>query len=256
MTITLKTKDQIEKLKRANMIVYEVLHRLKEEAAPGITTLDLDKIAADLTKQRGALPAFLNYPASSPSAPPFPGVICASVNEEIVHGIPGNRRLNDGDIVSVDYGCSIDGYFGDSAITFPIGNVSDQAKKLMDVTEKSLELGIEQCQVNNRIGDISNAVQVYAEKHGFGVVREFVGHGIGQAMHEPPAIPNYGRPGRGRTLKLGLVIAIEPMITEGSFETRILSDGWTAVTKDGSLAAHFEHSVAITENGPYVLSRP
>lgn len=256
MTIKLKTKDQIDKLKRANMVVFEVLHRLKEEASPGITTLDLDRIAADMTKQRGATPSFLNYPSSSPKAVPFPGVICASVNEEIVHGIPSRKPLKDGDIISVDYGCCLDGYNGDSAITFAIGNVSRKAKELMDVTEESLELAIQQCRVNNRIGDISNAVQVHAEKHGFGVVREFVGHGIGEDMHEPPAIPNFGKAGQGRTLKAGLVIAIEPMVTEGSFETKVLSDGWTAVTKDGRLAAHFEHSVAITENGPYVLSRP
>jgi methionyl aminopeptidase len=256
MTIQLKSQQDIEKLRKANMLVYEVLQALKEKAAPGVTTLELNQIAIEMTKQKGAEPAFLNYPASSPNVQPFPGVICASVNEEIVHGIPNSNPLEEGDIISVDYGCCLDGFYGDSATTIAIGQISPEAQALMDVTEKCLEDAIAVCQVNNRIGDISHAVQSRAEAHGFGVVREFVGHGIGQAMHEPPPVPNFGRPGQGRTLKAGLVIAIEPMITIGSFETKILSDGWTAVTKDASLSAHFEHSVAITDSGPYVLSRP
>ena len=256
MTIQLKNKAEIELMRRANLIVYEVLQALREMVKPGVTTKDLDKYAAELTEKHGAKPAFLGYPASSKSAPDFSGVICASVNEEIVHGIPSTRALKEGDIISIDFGCVINGFYGDSALTVPVGKISAQAEHLLEITKLSLDDAIKECYAGNRIGDISNAVQSRVEAAGFGIIREFVGHGIGRAMHEPPHVPNFGQSGQGRVLKPGLVLAIEPMVTAGSYETKILEDGWTAVTKDGSLAAHFEHSVAITEGEPYVLSRP
>lgn len=256
MEIQLKTKAEIDLMRRSNMIVYEVLQALAEMVKPGITTKDLDSAAAELTKKHGAKSAFLGYPASDRNVPDFTGVICSSVNEEIVHGIPGNRVLKEGDIVSIDYGCVINGYFGDSALTVPVGKISAQAEKLLAVTKQSLDDAISQCYSGNRIGDISAAVQARVEQNGFGIIREFVGHGIGKAMHEPPHVPNFGKPGQGRVLKPGLVLAIEPMVSAGAYETKILEDGWTAVTRDASLAAHFEHTVAITEGEPYVLSRP
>lgn len=242
-------------MRRANLLVRKVLDSLTEMVAPGVSTADLDARATEITKEAGAVPAFLGYPAHSSGVPPFSGVICASVNEAIVHGIPNSTPLKEGDIVSVDYGCEIEGFFGDAAVTIPVGKISDETQRLLDVTKQSLEDAIEQCQVGNRIGDISNAVQKRVEANGFGIIREFVGHGIGRAMHEPPHVPNYGTAGQGRILKAGMVLAIEPMVSQGRFETKILDDGWTAVTKDGSLSAHFEHSVAITESGPYVLSK-
>lgn len=257
MGIQLKNKAEIELMRRSSMVVYEVLQHLKEMVAPGVSTKDLDEKAAELTEKLGAKPAFLGYPASSRNVPDFSGVICSSVNEEIVHGVPSNKRvLKEGDIISIDYGCILEGFFGDSAITVPVGKVSAQAEKLLDSTRASLEDAIKQCYSGNRIGDISHAVQSRVEGQGFGVIREFVGHGIGRAMHEPPHVPNFGPPGQGRVLKPGLVLAIEPMVSAGSYETKILEDGWTAVTKDGSLAAHFEHTVAITDGEPFVLSRP
>jgi len=256
VTIQLKNKAEIELMRKANLVVYEVLQALREMVKPGVTTKDLDQYAAELTSKHGAKPAFLGYPASGRGAPDFSGVICASVNEEIVHGIPGSRALKEGDIISIDYGCVLDGFFGDSAVTVPVGKIDSQAEKLLEITKLSLDDAIRECYSGNRIGDISSAVQTRVESAGFGIIREFVGHGIGRAMHEPPHVPNFGQRGQGRVLKPGLVLAIEPMVTAGSYETKILEDGWTAVTKDGSLAAHFEHSVAITEGEPYVLSRP
>lgn len=238
------------------MIVYEVHEHLTEMIKPGITTFELDDAAKRFCKGKGAVPAFLNYPSAQKGADPFPGVICASPNAVIVHGIPDEKPLVEGDILSIDFGCSIDGFFGDSARTHAIGKISDSASKLLKVTSESLERAIEQCKVGNRIGDISSAVQCCVENEGFGIVREFVGHGIGSRMHEPPHVPNFGRSKQGRPLKVGMVLAIEPMVTVGSFKVEILSDGWTAKTKDDSLSAHFEHTVAITEKGPWVLSRP
>ena len=238
------------------MIVYEVHQELSKNIVPGATTLELDIIAKEKCESLGASPAFLDYPSPNPKVPPFPGVICASVNHEIVHGVPNSRKLESGDILSIDFGCCFEGYYGDAARTYPVGEISADAKKLLDVTEDSLELAINQCRAKNRIGDISNAVQSRVEAEGFGVVREFVGHGIGSKMHEPPQVPNFGKPSVGRLLKVGMVLAIEPMITSGDYAARIESDGWTASTVDGSLAAHFEHTVAITVNGPRVLSRP
>jgi len=256
MAIHLKNKEEIDLMRKANMIVFEVHEELTKMMVPGVTTFDLDKKAKELCEQKGATPAFLGYPASRPDVIPFPGVICASPNEVIVHGIPSKEPLKDGDILSVDFGCCYEGFFGDSARTHAIGEISATAKKLLKVTADSLEKAIEQCLPGNRIGDISAAVQKRVEADGFGIVREFVGHGIGSQMHEPPQVPNFGKSGMGRVLKPGLVLAIEPMVTVGAYEAQILSDGWTASTRDGSLAAHFEHTVAITESKPYVLSRP
>lgn len=255
MNVQLRTKTEIGLLRRANMIVFEIHQALGEMVKPGATTSDLDRRARELCVEKNAAPAFLNY-TPYPGAIPFPGVICASINEEIVHGIPSKRRLEEGDIVSIDFGVCCEGYFGDAAVSYAVGKVIPTAEKLLKVTERSLEDAIEQCRPGNRIGDISNAVQQRVESNGFGVIREFVGHGIGTKMHEPPHVPNFGRAGTGRVLRPGLVIAIEPMVTVGSFETKILDDGWTAVTRDGSLAAHFEHTIAITNGDPYVLSRP
>ena len=254
--MVLKSKEEIELMRRANLIVYEVLQILREMTRPGITTAQLNERAIELTKKNKARPAFLGYPGASSSAPPFPGVICVSKNEAIVHGIPNDEPLVEGDILSIDFGCEYEGFYGDSAITVPVGKISATAKKLLDVTERSLNDAIEQCVVGKRIGDIGHAVQSRVEANGFNVVRDFVGHGIGRVMHEEPAVPNFGKPATGRILKPGLVLAIEPMVTAGSYDSVILADGWTAVTKDGNLAAHFEHTVAVTENGPYVLSKP
>lgn len=256
MSIQLKSRADLEKMRYASMVVYQVHEQLKELIKPGVCTLELDEVARKICEKEKVAPAFLNYPCSQKNGIPFPGVICASPNEVIVHGIPDNKPLKDGDILSVDFGCCYEGFYGDSARTYPIGKISESARKLLDVTEHSLELAIEQCFTGKRIGDISHAVQSYVEKHGFGIVREFVGHGIGRKMHEPPHVPNFGRASQGRPLKVGLVLAIEPMVTVGSYNIKVLSDNWTAVTSDGSLSAHYEHTVAITDKGPWVLSRP
>lgn len=254
-TIYLKSKSEIEKMRRASGIVAEVLQSLSEMVLPGVTTLELDRVAGELTVKRGAKPAFLGYPSSAAGAGPFPGVICASVNSAIVHGIPNAVPLVEGDIVSIDYGCVCDDFFGDAAVTVPVGRISTEAELLLKVTRDSLSDAIEHCVAGRRIGDISQAVQSRVERNGFSVVREFVGHGIGRSMHEQPQVPNFGRAGQGRILRPGLVIAIEPMVTAGTFETKLLEDGWTAVTRDGSLAAHFEHTVAITESKPLILTQ-
>ena len=254
--IVLKNSDQIEKLRAANLIVWEVHQELAEMLRPGVSTAELDERARKLCESAKAKPAFLGYPAHKPGIADFPGVLCTSVNEEIVHGIPGDRVLKEGDIISIDFGCQKDGFFGDAAVTHPIGKVTPEAERLLQVTEESLACAIEQCVVGKRLGDISHAVQTRVEAAGFGIVREFVGHGIGEAMHEPPHVPNFGKSGRGRRLKAGMVLAIEPMVTAGDFSVKLRSDGWTAVTADASLSAHFEHSVAICDKGPYILSKP
>ena len=250
--ISLKSPREIEIMRRANTIVAEVLQELKQRVAPGVTTLDLDAIAEEMTLRRKAIPAFKGY---SVAGRVYPCCLCASVNEEIVHGIPTNRALSDGDIIGLDYGVIYEGFYGDSAITVGVGKVSADAQRLMDVTEESLYKGIEQLRDGNRLGDLGAAVQKVAEGAGYSVVRAFVGHGIGKKLHEEPPVPNYGEPDRGLRLKEGMVLAIEPMVNAGGYEVEIREDGWTAVTKDGSLAAHFEHSVAITKNGPYILSQ-
>jgi methionyl aminopeptidase len=249
MSIQLKTPAQIEKLREANLIVNDVLDKLEAVAAPGMSTWELDEVAHKRLKQLKAESAFLGYRG-------YPAVLCTSVNEVIVHGIPRKDVvLKDGDILSIDFGAFKDGWCGDSARTLPIGKVTPEAAALMDATRKSLDAAIAQCVPGNRLGDIGHAVQALVEAEGYSVVRQFVGHGIGRKMHEDPHVPNYGSAGRGTRLAAGLVVAIEPMVNMGSPEVVIEDDGWTAVTKDGSLSAHFEHSVAITENGPFVLSR-
>jgi methionyl aminopeptidase len=249
MAIQLKTPTQIEKLREANLIVNDVLDQLEAAAAPGMSTWELDQIAHKRLKQLKAESAFLGYRG-------YPAVLCTSVNEVIVHGIPRKDVvLKDGDILSIDFGAFKDGWCGDSARTIPIGQVSPEAAKLVDATKRSLEAAIAQCVPGNRLGDIGWAVQSLVEAEGYSVVRQFVGHGIGRKMHEEPHVPNYGERGRGTRLSAGLVVAIEPMVNMGSPDVVIEDDEWTAVTKDGSLSAHFEHSVAITENGPFVLSR-
>lgn len=249
--IHLRTEGEIEKLYRANQIVAEVLSRLTDQVKPGIDTLALDRIASRMCKKAGAEPAFLNYPGLTP----YPATICASLNDEVVHGIPTRDRvLEEGDILSIDFGVRIDGYYGDSAVTLPVGRISDPAQRLIAGTRAALFAGIAQAVEGNRLFDISHAIQTTAEDLGFSVVRDFVGHGIGQNMHEPPQIPNFGDPGQGVRLKAGMVFALEPMINEGTWKVKIKPDGWTAVTQDGKRSAHFEHSVAITTQSPRILS--
>lgn len=250
--ISLKSPREIEIMRRANVIVAEVLQELKQRIAPGVTTLELDAVAEEMTLKKNAIPAFKGYNVAGRV---YPLCLCASVNDEIVHGIPSHRALREGDIIGLDYGVVYEGFYGDSAITVGVGEVNEEAQRLMDVTEQSLYKGIEQLHEGKRLGDLGAAVQRVAEGAGFSVVRAFVGHGIGKKLHEEPPVPNYGEPERGLRLKEGMVLAIEPMVNVGGYEVEIRDDGWTAVTKDGSLAAHFEHSVAITKDGPFILSQ-
>ncbi len=248
--VTLKTRKEIKIMRAANLMVAEVLEILADMVSPGITTMDLEVRAAEEAKKRGVKPAFKGYYG-------FPWCLCASPNNVVVHGMPSKDTvLEEGDILGMDFGVRYRGYFGDSAITVPVGEISGKARRLLDITALSLEKAIEAARPGNYLGDISSAVQTCVEAEGFSVVRDFVGHGIGKKLHEPPQVPNFGRPGTGIRLLPGMVLAIEPMINEGGYKTRVLDDGWTAVTADGSLSAHFEHTVAITEDGPYVLSRP
>ncbi|MEE8185167.1 MAG: type I methionyl aminopeptidase [Thermodesulfobacteriota bacterium] len=247
-TIILKSKDEIEKLRKSNIIVAEILEKIESIVRPGITTIDMEKICESELKRRKAKSAFKNYRG-------YPYNLCVSVNDEVVHGMPSKRILKDGDIVSLDFGALYDGFYGDAAVTVPVGNISNKATKLIETTRTALERAIDVTRTGNRLQDISAAVQSTAEDVGFSVVRAFVGHGIGRNLHESPQVPNFGMPGKGLRLKVGMVLAIEPMVNAGGSDVRIMDDGWTAVTKDGSLSAHFEHSVAITNNGPYVLSR-
>jgi methionyl aminopeptidase len=251
MGLELKSRQEIDQMRSAGAIVAEVLARLREVVAPGATTRDLDKIAEELTRKRGGTPAFKGYPGGDHA---FSASLCASINDEVVHGIPGPRRLEEGDIIGLDFGVLLAGYYGDAAVTVGVGEISDKANYLMENTKKSLQEGIAQSQVGNRVGDVSHAVQQCAESAGLGVVREFVGHGIGRCLHEEPQIPNYGPPGKGRLLREGMVLAIEPMLNLGGAAVYVKEDGWTAVTLDGSLSAHFEHSVAVTVDGPRVLT--
>ena len=247
--IICKSPPEIEKLRNSGRLVREILEEMRRRVQPGVTTLDLERFAEKRLHQLGVAPAFKGYRG-------YPCCLCASVNEEIVHGIPSGRRvLKAGDIVSLDLGIVLKGYYGDSALTVPVGEISEPLKKLLRVTEESLELAIQHVRAGNRLGDISAAVQQHAERNGFSVVREFVGHGIGREMHEEPQIPNFGKPGHGPLLKTGMVLAIEPMVTEGGNAVRVLDDHWTAVTADGGYSAHFEHMVAVTSNGPDVLTR-
>lgn len=245
--IFLKSDAELEIMDRANRVVLRVLGAVRDAASDGVTTATLDDLAEEMIRDAGAMPAFKGYRG-------FPASLCISINDVIVHGIPSpHQRLREGDIVSVDCGTVLDGYVGDAAMTFPVGRVSPEAQKLIDTTRDCLRDAIEQVKPGNRLGDVGSAVQQRAEAAGYGVVRDFVGHGIGRAMHEDPQVPNYGRPGVGRLLKKGLVIAIEPMVTSGSYRVRLDDDGWTARTEDGRLAAHFEYSVAVTSDGHRVL---
>ncbi|WP_425059830.1 Methionine aminopeptidase 1 [Sporomusa carbonis] len=246
--IILKSQRELNYLRDAGRIVAETLNEVKKAVKPDVTTLELDRIAEQYIRSRGAVPAFKGYHG-------FPGNICTSVNEEVVHGIPGLKRLKNGDNVSIDIGAIINGYCGDAAITVPVGEVDAEVEKLIEVTEQSLYKGIEQAVAGNRLGDISHSIQTYAEGHGYGVVRDFVGHGIGRNMHEDPQVPNYGLPGRGPRLKSGMTLAIEPMINAGTHEVKTLSDNWTVVTADGKYSAHFEHTIAITADGPEILTK-
>lgn len=245
--IIAKSPAEIEVMREAGRITARALDAVSSAVRPGITTADLDAIAEDVIVKAGARPAFKGYHG-------FPATLCTSVNDEVVHGIPGDRVLREGEIVSVDCGAIVDGYYGDSARTFPVGQVSDEATRLLDVTRRSLEAGIARCRPRMRLYDVSAAVQEVAEAAGFSVVREYVGHGIGRSMHEDPQVPNYGKAGTGPTLRTGMVLAIEPMINAGAADVRSLDDGWTVITVDGAMSAHFEHTVAVTENGPLVLT--
>lgn len=245
--VILKQAEEIARLRASNSIVAEALSELKARVRPGVTTLELDRFAEELARKRNAKPAFKGYRG-------YPFSLCVSVNSEVVHGLPSERVLDEGDIVSLDFGVYYKGYYGDAAVTVPVGDVPEEAAKLIRVTEEGLYDGIREARVGNRLGDISVAVQQRVEAAGFSVVRDFVGHGIGKNLHEDPQIPNYGVKGRGIELKAGMVLAIEPMVNEGTYRVRVLNDGWTVVTEDAKLSAHFEHSVAITEQGPEILS--
>lgn len=247
--IILKSKEEIEKITRASQIVAEVLQELQKMIKVGVTTADLDNRAEQMILEREAIPAFKGYRN-------FPATLCASVNEEVVHGIPSpGRVLKDGDIIGLDLGSIYKGYYGDSAITVPVGEVPDSVRRFIQVTKESLDQGIAQVQEGKRLSDVSHAIQTYVEKSGYSIVTDFVGHGIGKNLHEEPQVPNFGEPGKGPRLKEGMVLAIEPMVNMGGAQVNVLADGWTAVTQDGSLSAHFEHTVAVSSNGPMVLTR-
>jgi len=246
--IPIKSEEEIKILREANRIVAKILNAIKSIIKPGINTKELEVFAEDLMKKEGAISAFKGYHK-------YPASICASVNEEVVHGIPSSKKiLKNGDIVSIDIGVKFKNYYGDAAITFPVGEISDDAKKLIDVTRQGLHKGIEKAKAGNYLFDISWAIQSFVENNGCGVIRDFVGHGIGRELHEEPQIPNFGKPRTGPLLKEGMVLSIEPMISQGTWEVQIQDDGWTAVTLDGSLSCHFEHTIAIMKSGPVILS--
>lgn len=247
--VILKSPEEIEKIRKSGAIVAHVHAVLRDRIKPGMTTMDLENIAEKETLAKNAIPAFKGYHG-------FPFCLCTSVNEEVVHGMPSARRvLKVGDIVGVDFGVLLDGFYGDSAYTLAVGKIDEEAQRLMDATQASLAAGIEKCLIGNRLQDVSAAVQKVAEAGGYSIVRDFVGHGIGRGLHEPPQVPNYGTEGKGIRLKEGLVLAIEPMVNEGDFKVKVLEDGWTAVTADGKRSAHFEHTVAITADGPDILTK-
>lgn len=247
--VTLKTPSEIATMRRAGLVVVEMLERCRAAVRPGVTTADLDRVASQVLREHGATSSFLGYYG-------YPATICTSVNEEIVHGIPSKRRLREGDIVGIDAGAIVDGWHADAAVTVPVGRVSAEAERLIATAEEALRRGIAAVRLGGRLGDIGAAVQSHVEARGCSVVRNYVGHGIGRAMHEPPQVPNYGSAGQGRPVSEGLCIAIEPMVNVGGPETRLLDDGWTVVTADGSFSAHFEHTVALTADGPVVLTAP
>jgi len=245
--IIIKSHREIEQLRKSNAIVGEVLRELRKMIAPGVTTEELDRRAEEIILSKGAIPAFKGYRN-------YPATLCVSINEEVVHGIPGSRKLREGDIVSIDVGVNLSGYFGDAAITFPVGEIDRGARRLLETTEKALHIGIGMARVGNRLHDISHAIQQWVEANGFSVVREYVGHGIGRSLHEEPQIPNFGSPGQGPRLERGMVLALEPMVNEGTYEVKLLPDGWTVVTADGKRSAHFEHTITITDGQAEILS--
>jgi methionyl aminopeptidase len=245
--IALKSAREIETMRRSGKITAAVLGELMAAVRPGVTTGEIDAIAERGIRDRGGIPTFMGYHG-------FPASICASVNDEVVHGIPGDRVLREGDLFSIDIGTTLDGFVSDSAVTVAVGKISQDAQRLLDVTQKCLMIGIAAMQTGNHVGDIGAAVQEHAESHGYGVVRELVGHGVGRQMHEEPQVPNFGKPGTGAELRPGLVLAVEPMITQGNHAVNILKDGWTVVTADGKLSAHFEHTIAVTQDGPRILT--
>ena len=246
--IELKSAREIGLMRTAGHVLSDVIEHLRGFVKPGLSTLEIDEDVEGFIAARGAKPAFKGYRG-------FPATVCISINEEVVHGIPSaHRRIQEGDIVGLDLGCIVDGYYADCAFTLAIGDVPPKVQQLLDVTRESLDQAIQECRPGRRLSDVSHAVQVHVERHGFSVVRAFVGHGIGRALHEDPQVPNFGDPGRGPQLRPGMVLAIEPMVTMGSWEVRVLDDGWTAVTRDGSLAAHFEHTIAVTDTDPEVLT--
>jgi len=250
--ITIKSSRELDLMRQAGKVVAKAKAAVKEAIKPGATSAEMDALAEEVIRSNGAIPSFKGY-KPTPSMP-FPATLCFSFNDELVHGIPGNRKMKEGDIVSVDCGAIVEGFHGDSAFTVGVGEITQEAQTLIDVTNESLYEGIEKAVVGGRLTDISHAVQEYAEKRRFSVVREYVGHGIGRSLHEEPQVPNYGSPGRGPLLKSGMVLAIEPMLNVGTRETKVLEDGWTVVTSDGKLCAHFEHTIAITESGPEILT--
>lgn len=250
--ILIKSKKEIDYIRESCRIVAETLQLLKSNVRPGITTLELDKIAEDYIRSNNAVPAFKGY--SQGNAPGFPGSVCSSVDDEVVHGIPSSRILKDSEIVSLDIGVLKNGFYGDAALTVAVGNISEEKKKLMDVTERSLQLGIEQAVAGNKVHDISNAVQTYVEANGFSIVRDLCGHGVGKFLHEDPSIPNFGRKGTGPKLKNGMTLAIEPMVNAGKYDVITANDGWTILTADGSTSAHFEHTILINNNLPEILT--
>ena len=252
-----RSPAELEKLRRSGLLVYEILETLKGMVAEGVTTLDLEVAAERMIAEAGAKSAFKGYYTQA-AGTKYPYVLCTSVNEEVIHGMPSSKRkLRSGDIVSIDTGVLLNGYYGDSAVTVPVGEINDSAKRLLNVTQESLELAIDRVRAGNRLFDICGTVEKHVTSNGFSIVREFVGHGIGTSLHEEPQVPNYvDRRGENPRLKPGMVFAIEPMVNAGKPETKVLSDKWTAVAKDGSYSAHFEHMVAVTDNGPWVLSRP
>ena len=246
--IELKSAREIGLMRRGGHILAEVMDRLRDSVKPGMSTLEIDEDVESFITARGAKSAFKGYRG-------FPATVCISINEEVVHGIPSaHRRIKEGDIVGLDLGCIVEGYYADCAFTLAIGDVPSKVQQLLDVTRESLDQAIQECRPGRRLSDVSHAVQTHVERHGFAVVRAFVGHGIGRALHEDPQVPNFGDPGRGPQLRPGMVLAIEPMVTMGSWEVKVLDDGWTAVTRDGSLAAHFEHTIAVTDTDPEVLT--
>lgn len=261
MAITLKSRHQIAQLREAGRLVAQTFEMLREHVATGVTTAELDRLAEEFIRDRRALPIYKGYGAvlgkgGQPGRPGFPATICASVNDVICHGIPSKQRLREGDIVGIDIGVLLNGWVGDACVTYAVGTVDDETQRLLEVTQRCLELGIAQARPGKRLGDIGAAIQSYAEAHEFSVVREYTGHGVGRSLHEQPTVLHYGIPGTGLALRPGMVFTIEPMINAGRPETRLMTDGWTVRTADGSRSAQFEHTIAITENGPELLTLP